>query len=256
VAALGGYARALYLAGELDAAWDAALRAVEHPDVARRMPGHAFARSTLALVAVDRGRLETARLHADKAKALLGGVGSIRSWLGANASAALGAVLAAEGDYAEAEREVVNADRFFRDEVATVHHAWLMVLLARVRCARGRIDDARDTLRLALDAIGELGDCGRVPSLARDVGRELSAAGARARRGELLDPPSDAELAVLVLLAGDLSTRQIAGELFLSPNTVRTHTRAIYRKFAVNSRAEAVARAQFLGLLGRTESPM
>src|SRR3954447_17145108 len=165
VAALGGYARALYLAGDLDAAWDAALRAIEHADVARRVPGHAFARSTLALVAVDRGRLETARLHADRAKALLGGAGSIRSWLGANASAALGAVLAAEGDYAEAEREVVNADRFFRDEVATVHHAWLMVLLARIRCARGRIDDARDALRLALDAIGELGDCGRVPAL-------------------------------------------------------------------------------------------
>ena len=61
VAALGGYARALYLAGELDAAWAAALRAVEHPDAARRAPGHAFARSTLALVAAERGRLETAR---------------------------------------------------------------------------------------------------------------------------------------------------------------------------------------------------
>jgi len=35
---------------------------------------------------------------------------------------------------------------FFRDEVATVHHAWLLVLLARVRCRRGRLDAARTTL--------------------------------------------------------------------------------------------------------------
>ena len=48
----------------------------------------------------------------------------------------------------------------------------------------------------------------------------------------------------------------VAGELFLSPNTIRTHTRAIYRKLAVNSRADAVARADALGLLGQTQSPM
>ena len=43
---------------------------------------------------------------------------------------------------------------------------------------------------------------------------------------------------------------------FVSPNTIRTHTRAIYRKLAVNSRADAVARADALGLLAQTESSM
>ena len=90
VAALGGYARALYLAGDVDAAWAAALRAVEHPDAPRRVPGHAFARSTLALVAAERGRVEMARNHAAVARSLVGAVGSSRSWLGANASAAIG----------------------------------------------------------------------------------------------------------------------------------------------------------------------
>jgi LuxR family maltose regulon positive regulatory protein len=65
-----------------------------------------------------------------------------------------------------------------------------------------------------------------------------------------------AELAVLRLLASELSVRQIGETLFLSPNTVRSHTRSIYRKLGVNSRAEAVARADALGLLGQTESPM
>ena len=61
---------------------------------------------------------------------------------------------------------------------------------------------------------------------------------------------------MLRLLASDLSIREIGGKLFLSPNTVRSHTRAIYRKLAVNSRADAVARAEALGLLGTAESPM
>ncbi len=97
VAALGAYAHALYFAGELDDAWAAALRAVEHPQAERRPPGHAFARSTLALVAAEQGRLASARTHAEKARTILAGVGSRRSWLGAHASAALGLVLAGEG---------------------------------------------------------------------------------------------------------------------------------------------------------------
>jgi LuxR family maltose regulon positive regulatory protein len=256
VAALAGYARALYLAGRLDEAWAAALRAVEHPEAERRAPGHAFARSTLALVAADQGRLGFARAHAEKAKEIVGAVGSSRSWLGANASVALGAVLALEGNLAESERELAHAERFFHDEVATVQHAWLLVLLARVRCRRGRLDEAEATLRSASDALSELADSGRVGSLAAEVEQEIGAARARAGNGEVLEPPSDAELAVLRLLATDLSAREIGAELFLSPNTVRSHTRALYRKLGVGSRIDAVARAGALGLLGKSESPM
>jgi LuxR family transcriptional regulator, maltose regulon positive regulatory protein len=253
VAALAGYARALYLAGELDQAWAAASQAVEHPDAERRAPGHAFARSTLALVAVDRGRLGSARTHAEKARAIVGRVGSSRSWLGANASAALGAVLAAEGDLAEAERELASAEHLFRDEVATVHHAWLLVLLARVRCRRGRLHEAEATLRSGHESLAELSDSGRVALLAADVERELAQAKGRAAGGELLEAPTEAELAVLRLLVTDLSARAIGGELYLSANTVRSHTRAIYRKLGVNSRADAVARATALGFLEGNE---
>ena len=51
------------------------------------------------------------------------------------------------------------------------------------------------------------------------------------------------------LLATDLSARGIGQKLFLSPNTVRSHMRAIYRKLAISSRADAVARATALGLM-------
>ncbi len=255
VAALASLALALYFAGELDEAWVAASRAVEHPDAARRAPGYALARSTLALIAADRGLLASARGHAEKARAIVGGTTSSRSWLGANVAAAIGAVLAGEGELAAAEREFANAERFFRDEVATVHHARLLVRLADVRCRRGRLDEAAATLRQARDALAELDDSGTVRLLAAEVETELEQARRQASDGEILEPPSEAELAVLRLLATDLSARQIAGQLFVSANTVRSHTRAIYRKLGVRSREDAVARANALGLLAKTQSP-
>ena len=255
VGALGAYARALYFAGDLDQAWAAALRAVEHAEAENRPPGHAFARATLALIAAERGRLVLARAHADKAKAIIGHVGSSRSWLGANAAAALGMVLAGEGDLVKAERELAHAERLFRDDLATVHHAWLLVLLARTRCRRGHLDEAEAALDGALDAIDEFEDSGRISALAAEVAGELDEANARAGAGEIVARPSEAELAVLELLATDLPVREIAERLFLSPNTIRSHSRTIYRKLGVNSRAEAVARADALRLVEGSKSP-
>ena len=250
VAALASLARALYFAGELDEAWTAASRASEHPDAERRAPGYALARSTLALIAADRGLLASARGHAEKARAIVSGITSSRTWLGANAATALGAVLAGEGDLAGAEREFSSAERFFRDEVATVHHARLLVRLGDIRCRRGHLDEAAAALRQAREALAELGDSGTVPLLAAEVETALEQARRQASDGEILEAPSQAEIAVLRLLATDQSAREIAGELFLSANTVRSHTRAIYRKLGVRSREDAVARANVLNLLG------
>jgi LuxR family maltose regulon positive regulatory protein len=60
---------------------------------------------------------------------------------------------------------------------------------------------------------------------------------------------SERELEVLRLLPSQLSQREIAAQLYVSFNTVRTHTRVIFRKLGVNSRAEAVTRARELGLI-------
>jgi LuxR family maltose regulon positive regulatory protein len=255
VAALASYARALYYAGRPDTAWAAALRAVEHPEAARRAPGHAFARSTLALIALDRGQPATARIHSCAARALVSTAGLSRSWLGAHVAAAYGLVLAAEGDSAGAERELAYAQHFLGDEVATVHHAWLQVALARVRCARGRLAAADAALDAVRATVRELADCGDVPSLADAVEAQLRVAHERARAGAMVEVPSPAERTVLRRLDSELSVRQIAAELFLSVNTVRSHTRSLYRKLGVSSRTDAVARARELGLLGRSDSP-
>jgi LuxR family maltose regulon positive regulatory protein len=63
---------------------------------------------------------------------------------------------------------------------------------------------------------------------------------------------SERELDVLRLLAGDLDGPGIAAELVVSLNTVRSHTKNIYAKLAVNSRRDAIRRAAELDLLSRT----
>jgi LuxR family maltose regulon positive regulatory protein len=55
------------------------------------------------------------------------------------------------------------------------------------------------------------------------------------------------------MLASDLSQREIGLELYLSLNTVKTHTRRLYRKLGVSSRETAVRRAAALGLLDSVE---
>jgi LuxR family maltose regulon positive regulatory protein len=69
------------------------------------------------------------------------------------------------------------------------------------------------------------------------------------RRVQGAAPLTERELAVLRLLPTRLSTREIGHQLYVSPNTVRSHVQAIYRKLEVASRAQAVTQARQLGLL-------
>jgi DNA-binding NarL/FixJ family response regulator len=61
---------------------------------------------------------------------------------------------------------------------------------------------------------------------------------------------SEREREVLDLIAAGSTNREIAARLFLSPHTVKEHTSALYRKLNARNRAEAVQRAQRVGLLG------
>jgi DNA-binding NarL/FixJ family response regulator len=61
---------------------------------------------------------------------------------------------------------------------------------------------------------------------------------------------SEREREVLHLIAAGSTNREIARHLYLSPHTVKEHTSALYRKLGARNRAEAVQRAQRIGLLG------
>ena len=61
---------------------------------------------------------------------------------------------------------------------------------------------------------------------------------------------SERERQVLEMIAAGATNREIAARLVLSPHTVKDHTSALYRKIGARNRAQAILRAQRLGILG------
>jgi LuxR family maltose regulon positive regulatory protein len=100
--------------------------------------------------------------------------------------------------------------------------------------------EARALLAASRRAAGGLADAPLLVALA--------GAGAPDRPAEAAEL-SPAELRVLRLFASRLTQREIARELYLSPNTVKTHARVIYRKLGVDGRAPAVRAARELNLV-------
>ena len=141
-------------------------------------------------------------------------------------------------------------------ELAERDQNWLYIAsgalaLAEIRHREHEAAAARGLLARARQVIEELPGPG--PGLGR-VERAEKALRLQAARGrDATRAPfwelSERELEVLRLLASRLSQREIAAELYVSFNTVKSHLRSIFRKLGVTSRAEAVARARELGLL-------
>jgi LuxR family maltose regulon positive regulatory protein len=88
-----------------------------------------------------------------------------------------------------------------------------------------------------------------VEALPRDTAR-LSGrpAGPTQAGGQLVESLTEREVQVLELLAQMFSTDEVASELFVSANTVKTHLKGIFRKLSVNRRVDAVRRGRELGL--------
>ena len=154
--AVTAYARALYFAGDLDGARTFALRALEHPDAARRVPMRIHAHSTLALISVEQDRLSSAPGHVDQAK----GAGRADR----HGSQLAGRELAsrpAESCCSHRVGPLTRAGSWQRlsgcsatARPRSVHHTWVLLLLARGQIHRGRLDDAAQAARLARDAVG------------------------------------------------------------------------------------------------------
>lgn len=111
--------------------------------------------------------------------------------------------------------------------------------------------DHSDADRLLLEARSIVDRCVDPGIAGRYLARVESRHGHadRVEAGELVEELTDRELAVLRYLPSRLSQREIAGELYVSLNTVKTHCRAIYRKLAVDGRKAAVHAARQHGLL-------
>jgi DNA-binding NarL/FixJ family response regulator len=91
-------------------------------------------------------------------------------------------------------------------------------------------------------------DAGEVVNAVRMVGQGMTMFAPKSDQPEPMF--SEREREVLTLIAAGSTNREIAERLYLSPHTVKEHTSAIYRKLHARNRAEAVQRAQRIGLLG------
>ena len=75
------------------------------------------------------------------------------------------------------------------------------------------------------------------------------ATGGNGASSRLEDPLSEREIEVLSLLASGKTNSEVAGDLFVSVGTVKSHTGNIYRKLGARNRTDALTRARALGLI-------
>jgi LuxR family maltose regulon positive regulatory protein len=155
-------------------------------------------------------------------------------------------------------------------EAGHIHHALeIRVALALVYAERKQMSDARQLLREVLPQ----GLAGNYLRLFLDAGEEMAAVlrslvphlqdktllaylqvvlrafSQEGGRTSLVEPLSPQELRVLRLLAANRSNAEIARELVVSVNTVRTQVQSIYRKLDVHNRSTAAEVARRLQLL-------
>jgi LuxR family maltose regulon positive regulatory protein len=214
-----------------------------------------------------RARLLAAAGDLEGARVLVAGIAG-EPWLVADVAAAR--ILLADGEPAAAAERLAAAAEAHEREQHTVTGMELAVLHA-VACDEAGDPAATRVLERALEVAETTGllwpfiEAGRHMEglLKRQirhgtahravVGELLDAfadrAPARHSVAPLLEPLSDREQAILRYLPTTLSNREIAAELFVTTNTVKTHLRSIYRKLDVARRREAVERARDLRLL-------
>ena len=162
------------------------------------------------------------------------------------AHVALGAALARGGELEEAGKLLDRGVANLRARGQPLDLADALLVSAPVRRALDAPAPARAMLEEAGRLLASCPDPGVLGARLVEVARTLTPAH---RRIEGDSDLTERELEVLRYLAEGLSKREIGKELFLSFNTIHSHTKSIYHKLRVSSRQDAIARARTLGAL-------
>jgi len=237
--ALGG---CLYFSGEFDEA-DRWLKQAMAPALALgqwRIAVVAFARASLIAGAL--GRVVEQDLFA--CEALQVAQDHDLEEVEGELYAALGASLAARGELEDALSALEQGIVVGRVEAFPRAIAELRLEQAAVLQAMGRHEAAVSVINEARAVVGACPDPRMLAERLAGVERSQQA---QRRNGE--ETLSRRELVVLRMLGGPLSQRDIGRELYLSLNTIRSHTKSIYRKLGASSRAEALERAHERSLI-------
>ena len=241
VGVLAGLAQALFFAGELDETRQVAAQAVERPDAPDRPDGYVAGLGLLALVDAEQGRTESAEAWAGQAIGFARRRFQADSWTVSLAHLGLALASIATGRLDDAEFEALRGERLRRSRQPTIGQAHAVLVRAHVRVTRSRLERAASDLKRAQRAIAGFPDPGRLPAIAATVEQDLTTARANAGSRPVVEEPSAAELAVPGCLASGLSQREIGARLYISLNTVKTHTRELYRKLDATSRPHPLA---------------
>jgi len=190
--------------------------------------------------------LEAAERYARQAIDLADRHGLAEHWIAATALVTLADVLDRRGRTAEAEAAAVRGLELAQRGRARLETAYALLCLARIGSRDGNSDDARARLRAARQIIASCADPGVLTELLARTERvmALRTGAASAARGRPAEPLSVREQEILRWLSSQLSLREIASQLFLSHDTVKTHARHIYRKLGVSNREQAVSRGR------------
>ncbi len=235
-----------FWSGRTQAAVEAFEETVRAAGAVENHTARIYALGYLAVIAAGRGEVRAAEALVEEALDL-----ARRQHLGEHWVAAMVHYGAAEVGRASGELEAA-AGAFERGLALAergglrLDTAYGLLGLSRVRRALGNDEESRELLARARSTAEGCSDPGILVELLRSGGAAISGGRPRPRpSGEL----TARELAVLRLLPGTLSLREIAAELYVSLNTVKTQVRSVYAKLGVGARSEAVARARELGLL-------
>jgi LuxR family maltose regulon positive regulatory protein len=202
-----------------------------------------------SLTAMARGDWTRADELAGQAQTMLRLAGAEESYFAPLVCAVQARAAIHRGDVTTAQQQLVSAQRARRLLTYAVPH---VAVQARIELARVHLDlGDRAGARTLMQEINEILE--RRPELGTlvDQVRELRAR-LPAERGPAACAVSSlttAELRVLPLLATHLSYLEIAAELFVSPNTIKSQAYSIFRKLGASSRNEAVIRSRQLELL-------
>jgi LuxR family maltose regulon positive regulatory protein len=205
----------------------------------------------LAAIEYERGDLTAAAGRAAEALELADEHDLSEHWASSLSLAVRGQLLEQSDELGAAERNLARATELARRGVASIEIAYSLLALASIAQRLGKQDDARRVYEDARKTVAGCQDPGILNERLSRAERRLRLV-PRVRAGRTavaMDPLSEAERSVLRLLRSELSQREIAGELHLSFNTIKTHTRNIYRKLGVADRGAAVARARELRLI-------
>jgi LuxR family maltose regulon positive regulatory protein len=235
---------ALVLSGDFEAARPYLLHAARVAPVTGQWLNAFGATCLLSSVCLEADEVDEAERWAREALDVAEDHGLSETAPGGWAHSTLGDVLARDGRTVEAERRLSKGVDQLRLGAQPLLLIQALLGLARVRRTLGASGDARTILAEARAMILDCVDPGILAERLEEISMLLVS-----RRSSGSDNLTDREIEVLHLLEKGLSKREIASSLFLSYNTIHSHTRSIYRKLEASSREEAIAEARDQGLL-------